>query len=80
MPGGDVRNCNDEVLGGVINEPGNNPPATGPSVLGNGPSERPNTAGRILPFTGTSIVAYLLLAFELMAAGLLMMRARNRKR
>jgi LPXTG-motif cell wall-anchored protein len=81
MPGGDIRNCNDEVLGGTIGGPGNpGGPNTGPDVLGTGPAERPNTAGRILPFTGSSIIAYLLLGFELMAAGLLMLRARNRRR
>ncbi|MGH2806051.1 MAG: hypothetical protein ACRDKT_02125 [Actinomycetota bacterium] len=52
----------------------------GSEVLGTGASERTGTEGRILPFTGTSIMAYVLIALELMGAGLLMMRARRRRR
>ena len=76
MPDGDIRNCNDDVLGEIIDRE-----KPKPDVLGNrdGAAERPGTRGRVLPFTGASILAYLVLALEMLGAGALLMRARKRR-
>ncbi|MGH2806049.1 MAG: hypothetical protein ACRDKT_02115 [Actinomycetota bacterium] len=75
IPGGDIRRCNDDVLGDVIEKD-----KPGGDVLGtrDGAAERPATRGRILPFTGASLLAYLVLALELLGAGALILRARKR--
>lgn len=71
MPDGDVRKCNDDVLGGIIDKD-----KPDDEVLGEPPAER--APGKLLPFTGASLIAYLVLALELMGAGALIMRARKR--
>ena len=71
MPQGDVALCDDEVLPNRIDNDGD--------VDGN--LQRPGVKGkRILPFTGASVLGYLLLAVELVALGLLSMRARRTRR
>ena len=77
MPGGDIRKCNDDVLGEIIDRDKPKPDNDG-DVLGNGAQQRPASKGRILPFTGASILAYLVLALELLGAGAFILRARKR--
>jgi hypothetical protein len=75
MPDGDIRKCNDDVLGEIIDK---NKPGSDGDVLGDRAQQRPASRGRILPFTGASILAYLVLALELLGAGALILRARKR--
>lgn len=77
MPGGDIRRCNDDVLGDLIDK---DKPDNDGDVLGgrDNAAQRPASKGRILPFTGASLLAYLVLALELLGAGALILRARKR--
>ncbi len=74
MPNGDIRLCNDVILPDRVEREKD-------EVVENnredGPAARP--PGRILPFTGTSVLAYLVLALELMGAGFLILRARKKR-
>ena len=73
MPPGGVRNCDDEVLGDdTIDNDGDAGGKADPEVA----AER---EGDILPFTGASIIAYVVLALQLIGAGALISRARKRQ-
>jgi hypothetical protein len=73
-PGGKLVNCDDDVLGDKTHNHGD---GNGDEVLGER-QDRPPTKGKLLPFTGASIIAYLVVALELIAAGVLISRARKR--
>jgi hypothetical protein len=79
IPAGGIVNCNDDVLGGQLHNPGG---GGGDLVQGNRqenlPENRPATKGKVLPFTGASVTAYLVVALWLMAAGALMLRPKRR--
>ena len=71
MPQGDIRLCNDDVRGDIISK---RPRNSDDEVL----AER-SARGKLLPFTGANILAYLILALELVGAGLLIVRGRKRR-
>ena len=71
MPQGDIRLCNDDVRGDIISK--RRPPSDDEVI-----AER-SARGKLLPFTGANILAYLILALELMAAGALIVRGRKRR-
>ncbi len=70
IPAGGIADCDTDVLGDIIGRDG------GPEPDVAGASER--KGGRLLPFTGASIVAYVLLALQLIGAGVLISRARKK--
>ena len=66
MPSGGIEACDEDVLDErITNDP---PDAVAPS------RER----GKLLPFTGTSVLAYLLVGLQLIGAGFLLSRARKK--
>ncbi len=88
--GQDESWCNDEVQGEVITRPASpknpepgNPSNPGNNVAPNRLQNRPETApsrqprGGILPFTGASVLAFLVLALQLIAAGTLILRGKR---
>jgi len=80
VPPGGVKNCNDDVLGGAIGgdkDGGNNPPDT---VGAGGASKDRKPLGGVLPFTGTSILAYVLVALQMIGAGALIVRGRKARK
>ncbi|MGH2806487.1 MAG: LPXTG cell wall anchor domain-containing protein, partial [Actinomycetota bacterium] len=68
MPQGNPALCDDTVFGDII---------TRGDADGN--AQRPATQGRILPFTGSSILGFVLLGVQLMLAGGLFLRGRNKR-
>jgi LPXTG-motif cell wall-anchored protein len=76
IPPGGVKNCDDDVLGDTIGDAGGDKE---PDVLSGreGPDER--APGAVLPFTGTSILAYVLVGLHMIGAGALIARGRKRK-
>ncbi len=79
IPGSSVKSCNgddgtppDIVLGDDLSNDKRNPK---PDVLADTTAKE---RGKTLPFTGASIIAYLVLALELIGAGLLISRVRRR--
>ena len=71
MPQGDIRLCNEDVLSEVIT----NPPT---GEIDGEATSRPRTQGGILPRTGASFLGYLVVALEMIGAGVLLLRARKR--
>jgi hypothetical protein len=71
LPGGKMVNCyEDEVLPKLEQRPGV-PPVANP---GRPPTE---VEGGVLPFTGASVLAFLVLALQLIAAGSLILRGKK---
>jgi hypothetical protein len=74
IPGGNVRRCNKTIVKPRIIHKDPKPEVEGDLLT------RPATrGGRILPFTGANLIAYLILALELLGAGLLLVRGRRRR-
>jgi hypothetical protein len=74
IPGGSIRRCNKTIVKPNIIERDPKPEVEGELI------QRPATrGGRILPFTGANLIAYLILALELLGAGLLLVRGRRRR-
>jgi hypothetical protein len=73
VPQGVVANCwKDAVLPALIDRPAN--PAVLPGrIPGRPPTEQPG----VLPFTGASVLAFLVLALQLIAAGTLILRGKK---
>jgi hypothetical protein len=74
IPAGGVEDCDDDVLDDRIDKDGDVDGDKGDEVL---PSrhERDN----VLPFTGASIIAYVVIGLQMVAAGALISRARKKK-
>jgi LPXTG-motif cell wall-anchored protein len=69
MPQGNPALCDDDVLGDLINRG---------DIDGNAQQRPAVRGGRILPFTGSSILGFVLLGVQLLLAGGLFMRGRKR--
>jgi hypothetical protein len=75
IPPGGIDECDDDVLGDTIGDVGGD---KDDEVLGNRePKDRP--PGAVMPFTGTSVLAYVLVALQMIGAGALMARSRKRR-
>lgn len=74
MPSAGVANCNDDVLPDRIDRDGDVDGDKDDEVLPNR-LERDN----VLPFTGASIIAYVVIGLQMVAAGALISRARKKK-
>ena len=74
MPPGGVADCDDDVLDDRIDKDGDADGDKDDDVL----AEREGR-DNVLPFTGASIVAYLLIGLQMIAAGALISRARKKK-
>jgi len=72
VPAGGIAACDTDVLGDIIDKDDDDTP--GPHVAG--ASER--KGGRALPFTGASIIGYVLVGLQLIGAGALIARARRK--
>ena len=71
IPAGGIAACDTDVLGDIIDKGDDDP---NNDVMG--ASER--RGGRALPFTGASIIAYVLVGLQLIGAGVLIARARKK--
>jgi len=74
IPVGGIAACDTDVLGDIISKNDGGDEVVDPGVAG--ASER--KGGRALPFTGASIIAYVLLALMLIGAGALIAWARKK--
>ena len=75
MTAAGIEGCNDDVLGDDLERNQGNPDK-GDTVAPNRVEQR---EGGVLPFTGASILAYVVIALQLIGAGALMSRARKKK-
>ncbi|MBW3594483.1 MAG: hypothetical protein KY391_02805, partial [Actinobacteria bacterium] len=73
IPAGGIAACDTDVLGDIIDKDGGD---DDPGADVAGASER--KGGRALPFTGASIIAYVLVGLQLIGAGALIARARKK--
>lgn len=77
VPNGGVANCNDDVLDDRIDKDGDIDGDKDDDVLG-GRTAR-EREDNILPFTGASVLAYVVIGLQMVAAGALISRARKKK-
>jgi LPXTG-motif cell wall-anchored protein len=75
IPAGGVEDCYDDVLDDRIDKDGDVDGDKDDDVLPNRLEREPN----VLPFTGASIVAYVVIGLQMIAAGALISRARKKK-
>jgi LPXTG-motif cell wall-anchored protein len=74
IPPGGIDKCDDDVLGDTIGDVDGD---TDDDVLGR---REPNPPpGAVMPFTGTSVLAYVLVGLQMIGAGALIARSRKRK-
>jgi LPXTG-motif cell wall-anchored protein len=75
IPPGGEEDCDDDVLDDRIDKDGDADGNKDDDVLPNRVNRDPN----VLPFTGASIVAYVVIGLQMIAAGALISRARRKK-
>jgi hypothetical protein len=70
----------DDVLGDTtVDNDGDLDGGAGPDVLGGRDTPDERAPGSVMPFTGTSIVAYVILALQMIGAGALIARGRKNR-
>jgi hypothetical protein len=75
IPAGGVEDCDDDVLDDRIDKDGDVDGDKDDDVLAGREERDPN----VLPFTGASIIAYVVIGLQMVAAGALISRARKKK-
>ena len=75
IPAGGVADCDDDVLDDRIDRDGDVDGGKDDDVLPN----RLEREDNVLPFTGASIIAYVVIGLQMVAAGALISRARKKK-
>jgi len=80
IPPGGIQDCYDDVLDDRITNDGDIDADKGDDVGAGRLGQPRKPLGGVLPFTGTSILAYVLVALQMIGAGLLIARGRRTKK